>query len=177
MIKMVAFLMLWEFIMYNLHRLAHANRSLYRIAHAEHHVAMDFPLGPHTAFLEKLVNYAALVFVARVVDLSSGAFIFAINMLMCQCVAEHAYTSLTVPCIHTFLRFNTADEHEAHHKIVRGNYGYAFNWYDGLFGTVINEAKGRRTCTGRTEVSSITISCARTSTTKRDVINKFADIR
>jgi len=149
MMRMVTFLMLWEFIMYNLHRLAHANRWLYRIAHAEHHVAMDFPLGPHAAFLEKLANYATLFSAARTVNLSSGAFIFAINMLMCQCVMEHAYTSLTVPCIHTLLRFNTADEHEAHHQIVRGNYGYAFNWYDGLFGTTINEAKGRRTGTRR----------------------------
>merc|ERR1712039_244500 len=101
--------------------------------------------------------------------------------LMCQCVMEHAYTSLTVPCIHTLIRFNTAGEHEAHHKVVRGNYGYAFNWYDVFFGTVINEAKGRRTCTRRTrpsEVSSITISCARSwmlSTSGRDVINKFSE--
>merc|ERR1711953_668582 len=160
MMKMVAFLVLWEFIMYNMHRLAHAKRWLYRIAHAEHHVAMDFPLGPHTAFLEKFANYTALFFAARIVNLSSGAFIFAINMLMCQCVMEHAYTSLTVPCIHTFLRFNTADEHEAHHQIVRGNYGYAFNWYDGLFGTVINDAKGRRTCTRRFPPTPF--NCART---------------
>merc|ERR1712039_806770 len=164
------------------HRLAHVNRWLYRIAHAEHHVAMDFPLGPHAAFLEKFANYTTLFFAARVVGLSSGAFIFAINMLMCQCVVEHAYTSLTLPCIHTLIRFNTADEHEAHHKVVRGNYGYAFNWYDGLFGTVINEAKGRQTCTRRTrpsEDSSNKISCAKTwllATVGRDSLNALRNI-
>merc|ERR1711972_1035484 len=135
---------------------AHANKWLYRIAHAEHHVAMDFPLGPHAAFLEKLVNYTAIFFSARVVGLPNGAVIFAINILMSQCVMEHAYTSLNMPCLHNFLGFNTADEHEAHHKITRGNYGYAFNWYDRLFCTAIDDPKGRRTimsCVKKTKES------------------------
>merc|ERR1712176_1634319 len=144
-IRLTLFFPLWEFIMYNAHRQAHANKWLYRISHAEHHVAMDFPLGPHAAFLEKFANYSAIFFSSRVVGLSNAAVIFAINILMCQCVMEHAYASLTIPYLHTLLGFNTADEHEAHHKITRGNYGYAFNWYDCVLGTGIDDPQGRQT--------------------------------
>lgn len=142
-VKMVLWVLVWEFLMYNAHRLFHSIPWLYNIAHKGHHVVMDFPLGPHAPFLEKLSNYSATIIAAKVVGVSAGSWIFANNVLMAQCVLEHAYSSFELPIFHSICVFNTADLHQDHHVRLHGNYGYAFNIYDPLFGTQLETKKER----------------------------------
>lgn len=136
-VKMVLWFMLWEFMMYWFHRVAHAVPWLYKIAHKGHHVVMDFPLGPHAPALEKLAHYTASIIASRMVGISAGSWVLALNILMTQCVLEHAYSSFTIPLWHSLFAFNTADLHQAHHVRNDANFGYAFNIFDPVFGTLL----------------------------------------
>jgi len=136
-IKMVLWFICWEFIMYSAHRLFHSFPWLYAIAHKGHHVVMDFPLGPHAPALEKLCHYAASIVASKVVGISVGSWILALNILMTQCILEHLYSSLTIPLWHDIFTFNTADLHQAHHVKNDVNFGYAFNMCDPIFGTLL----------------------------------------
>jgi len=71
------------------------------------------------------------------VGVSVGSWILALNILMTQCVLEHAYSSLTIPLWHSIFAFNTADLHQAHHIQNNVNFGYAFNIFDPLLGTLL----------------------------------------
>ena len=124
--------------MYSFHRLAHSNRWLYRIAHKDHHVVMDFPLGPHAPALEKLAHYTASIIASFIVGISAGSWVLNLNILMTQCVLEHAYSSFTIPYWHSLFCFNTADLHQTHHTHNNSNFGYAFNIFDPIFGTLSN---------------------------------------
>lgn len=139
MLKMVCWFTCWEFIMYSAHRLWHSVPWLYAIAHKGHHVVMDFPLGPHAPALEKLSNYAATIVASKVVGVSAGSWVLARDILMTQCVLEHAFSSLKIPIWHSFFAFNTADIHQTHHVKNNVNFGYAFNIFDPLFGTLESE--------------------------------------
>jgi len=143
-IKMVLWFIVWEFIMYWFHRLAHAVPWIYKIAHKDHHVEMDFPLGPHAPFLEHLTTYVATIAASQIVGVSVGSWVFAINLLMMQCVLEHAYSSFEIPIFHDLFCFNTADLHQAHHVCNNGNFGYALNIFDPLFGTLLEREAGKR---------------------------------
>ena len=134
--KMVLWFILWEFFMYCFHRTADAFPWLYKIAHKGYHVEMDFPLGPHAPILEKLSHYVASIIASQIVGISAGSWVLALNILMTQCVLEHAYSSLTIPLWHGLFAFNTADLHQTHHVRNDKNFGYAFNIFDPIFGTL-----------------------------------------
>jgi len=134
-IKMVVWFVVWEFLMYWFHRTAHAFPWLYKIAHKEHHVVMDFPLGPHAPAGEKLAHYLSSIVTSKVVGVSAGSWVLALNVLMTQCVLEHEYSSFTLPFWHGICFFNTSDIHQAHHVNNQKNFGYAFNIFDPVFGT------------------------------------------
>ena len=136
-VKMALWFAVWELQMYIFHRLAHSYPWLYRIAHKGHHAVMDFPLGPHAPALEKLAHYASSIVASRIVGISAGSWTLALNILMTQCVLEHAYSSLHIAVWHDLCAFNTADLHQAHHVRNDANFGYAFNFYDGIFGTLL----------------------------------------
>ena len=105
---------------------------------------MDFPLGPHAPFLEHLTTYIATIAASQIVGVSVGSWVFAINLLMMQCVLEHAYSSFKIPIFHDLFCFNTADLHQAHHVCNNGNFGYALNIFDPLFGTLLKREAGKR---------------------------------
>lgn len=137
-IKMVLWFVVWEFQMYWFHRVAHSVSWLYKIAHKGHHVVMDFPLGPHAPPLEKTAHYISSIIASQIVGVSASSWVFAINILMTQCVLEHAYSSIRIPIWHDLFCFNTADLHQAHHVKHHVNFGYAFNFFDPIFGTLVD---------------------------------------
>merc|ERR1711948_142964 len=85
--------------------------------------------------VEQMTAFAVTVFASKIVGLSAGSFIIMINLLITQCVLEHAYSSIHIPIWHDCFLFNTADMHQTHHTKTHVNYGYTFNLFDGVFGT------------------------------------------
>jgi len=142
-VKMVLWVIVWEFMMYTAHRVFHSVPWLYAIAHKGHHVVMDFPLGPHAPALEKLSHYVASIIASKIVGVSVGSWVLALNVLMTQCVLEHAYSSIYIPIWHDLFAFNTADLHQMHHVKNHVNFGYAFNIFDPLFGTLCNSKNSK----------------------------------
>jgi len=141
--KMVLSFVVYEFIMYSMHRTWHASPWLYKIAHKEHHVQMDFPAGPYAPLIEQVSANIAAVFACKIVGLSAGSFIIMVNLLITQCVLEHSYSSLHIPVWHDCF-FSTADVHQAHHTNSHGNFGYALNIFDNVFGTYHPEEDGKK---------------------------------
>jgi len=134
-VKLASWVVIFEFIMYNVHRIWHAYPWLYKIAHKEHHVQMDFPVGPYAPLMEQMTAFAVTVLVSKIVGLSAGSFVVMLNMLITQCVLEHAYSSIHIPIWHDWIFFATPDRHQTHHTKTHVNFGYTFDLFDGLFGT------------------------------------------
>merc|ERR1712232_1272109 len=95
----------------------------------------DFPVGPHAPVIEQMTALLVTVLASKIVGLSTGSWIIMVNLLITQCVLEHAYSSIHIPIWHDFLFFATADAHQTHHTNSHANYGYTFDIFDGIFGT------------------------------------------
>merc|ERR1719350_1025419 len=133
-VKMILTAVVWEFIMYNMHRTWHAIPWLYKIAHKGHHVQMDFPLGPYAPLIEQVTAFVATICAGKITGLSVTSYLVLINILIAQCVIEHAYSSIHIPIWHDFF-FSSADDHQIHHKNVNVNFSYAIDIFDNVFGT------------------------------------------
>jgi len=134
-VRVALFVVIFEFIMYTTHRVWHSHPWLYKIAHKDHHVQMDFPVGPYAPLVEQMTAEATVFFVSKLVGFSAGSCIIMHNLLITQCVLEHAYSSIDIPFWHDCFFFNTADEHQTHHTKTNVNFGYTFNIFDRVFGT------------------------------------------
>jgi len=140
-VKVALWVVIYELIMYNAHRTWHAYPWLYKIAHKEHHVQMDFPVGPYATSIEQMTAVAVTILASKIVGFSAGSFIVMLNLLITQCVLEHAYSSIHIPIWHDCFLFETADMHQTHHIKSNVNFGYTFNLFDGVFGAA--ELKGK----------------------------------
>jgi len=144
-VKVALWVVIYEFCMYTAHRTWHAYPWLYKIAHKEHHVQMDFPVGPYATSIEQMTAVAVTILASKIVGFSAGSFIIMLDLLITQCVLEHAYSSIYIPIWHDCFLFNTADMHQTHHIKSNVNFGYTFNLFDGVFGTAeLTEKHGKK---------------------------------
>ncbi len=132
--SIVIMIILHDTYFYWTHRLIH-HRLFFKYVHKVHHT-FDSP-SPWAAFafhpIEAIISIGIIPIILFVIPFHHLALVLFITFVIIY--NSYIHLGFSVAVLKLFKLQNTPDDHDLHHKGVKGNYGLYFNFWDKIMGT------------------------------------------